>query len=152
MRRPPRGAKLERKRAPPVRVSRALTRRVPWYVLAGMIFGLFRLYAQAYPCGRPPCNGRGECTDPEAAAECTEGECTDPPCACQEAWGGPFCEKDRARAEAERKAAEDAAWARLRQEEKAAEEKAAQERERAADQPVAVTQGQSLYQTVFYGV
>ena len=92
MRRPPRGAKLERKRAPPVRVSRALTRRVPWYVLAGMIFGLFqfhRLQAQ----------------------------------------------------EAERKAAEDAA-----------EEKAAQERERAADQPVAVTQGQSLYQTVFYGV
>ena len=119
---------------------------MPWYVLAGMIFGLFRLYAQAYPCGRPPCNGRGECTDPEAAAECTEGECTDPPCACQEAWGGPFCEKDRARAEAERKAAED--------------EKAAQERERAADQPVAVAQGlivdegghQILYQTVFYGV
>ena len=111
MRRPPRGAKLERKRAPPVRVSRALTRRVPWYVLAGMIFGLFqfhRLQAQ----------------------------------------------------EAERKAAEDAAWARLRQEEKAAEEKAAQERERAADQPVAVAQGlivaslvpQILYQTVFYGV
>ena len=87
MRRPPRGAKLERKRAPPVRVSRALTRRVPWYVLAGMIFGLFqfhRLQAQ----------------------------------------------------EAERVALE----------------KAAQERERAADQPVAVTQGQSLYQTVFYGV
>ena len=87
MRRPPRGAKLERKRAPPVRVSRALTRRMPWYVLAGMIFGLFqfhRLQAQ----------------------------------------------------EAERVALE----------------KAAQERERAADQPVAVTQGQSLYQTVFYGV
>ena len=49
MRRPPRGAKLERTQAPPVRVSRALTRRVPWYVLAGMIFGLFqfrRLQAQ----------------------------------------------------------------------------------------------------------
>ena len=44
MRRPPRGAKLERKRAPPVRVSRALTRRVPWYVLAGMIFGLFQFH------------------------------------------------------------------------------------------------------------
>ena len=93
MRRPPRGAKLKRTQAPPVLVSRALTRRVPWYVLAGMIFGLFRL--------------------------------------------------SRLQAqEAERKAAEDAA-----------EEKAAQERERAADQPVAVmTQGQSLYQTVFYGV
>ena len=102
MRRPPRGAKLERKRAPPVRVSRALTRRVPWYVLAGMIFGLFqflRLQAQ----------------------------------------------------EAERVALEKV-------------EEAAQERERAADQPVAVAQGlivdspdwlkgpQILYQTVFYGV
>jgi len=43
MRRPPRGAKLKRTQAPPVRVSRALTRNVPWYVLAGMIFGLFRL-------------------------------------------------------------------------------------------------------------
>ena len=141
MRRPPRGAKLERTQAPPVRVSRALTRRVPWYVLAGMIFGLFRLYAQVYPCGRPPCNGRGECTifwqpaGSQGQGAWIEGEA---PCACQEAWGGPFCEKDRARAEAERKAAED--------------EKAAQERERAADQPVAVAQGQSLYQTVFYGV
>ena len=117
-------------------------------IWCGRIF--YAKYAKAYPCGRPPCNGRGECTNPEDEA----------PCACQEAWGGPFCEKDRARAEAERKAAEDAAWARLRQEEKAAEEKAAQERERAADQPVAVAQGlivaslvpQILYQTVFYGV
>ena len=94
MRRPPRGAKLKRTQVPPVLVSRALTRRVPWYVLAGMIFGLFqfsRLQAQ----------------------------------------------------EAERVALE----------------KAAQERERAADQPVAVAQvpivdeyPQILYQTVFYGV
>ena len=71
-----------------------MTRRVPWYVLAGMIFGLFqflRLQAQ----------------------------------------------------EAERVALE----------------KAAEERERAADQPVAVAQvpivdedPQILYQTVFYGV
>ena len=98
MRRPPRGAKLERKRAPPVRVSRALTRNVPWYVLAGMIFGLFRL------------------TRLQAQ-------------------------------EAERVALEKV-------------EEAAQERERAADQPVAVAQGlivdegghQILYQTVFYGV
>ena len=103
-------------------------------IWCGRIF--YAKYAKAYPCGRPPCNGRGECTNPEGEA----------PCACQEAWGGPFCEKDRARAEAERKAAED--------------EKAAQERERAADQPVAVAQGlivdegghQILYQTVFYGV
>ena len=98
MRRPPRGAKLKRTQAPPVLVSRALTRRVPWYVLAGMIFGLFqflRLQAQ----------------------------------------------------EAERVALEKV-------------EEAAQERERAADQPVAVAQGlivdegghQILYQTVFYGV
>ena len=94
MRRPPRGAKLERKRAPPVRVSRALTRRVPWYVLAGMIFGLFRV---------------------------------------------PQLQE--------------------REAERVALEKAAQERERAADQPVAVAQvpivdedPQILYQTVFYGV
>ena len=94
MRRPPRGAKLERKRAPPVRVSRALTRNVPWYVLAGMIFGLFRL----------------------SRLQAQEAE-------------------------------------------RVALEKAAQERERAADQPVAVAQGlivdedhQILYQTVFYGV
>ena len=103
MRRPPRGAKLKRTQAPPVLVSRALTRRVPWYVLAGMIFGLFqflRLQAQ----------------------------------------------------EAERVALEKEA-------ERVALEKAAQERERAADQPVAVAQvpivdedPQILYQTVFYGV
>ena len=97
MRRPPRGAKLKRTQAPPVRVSRALTRNVPWYVLAGMIFGLFRL--------------------------------------------------SRLQAqEAERVALEKL-------------EEAAQERERAANQPVAVAQvpivdedPQILYQTVFYGV
>ena len=107
MRRPPRGAKLKRTQAPPVLVSRALTRRVPWYVLAGMIFGLFqflRLQAQ------------------EAERLALEEE-------------------------AERVALEKV-------------EEAAQERERAADQPVAVAQGlivdegghQILYQTVFYGV
>ena len=94
MRRPPRGAKLKRTQAPPVRVSRALTRNVPWYVLAGMIFGLFRL----------------------SRLQAQEAE-------------------------------------------RVALEKAAQERERAADQPVAVAQvpivdenPQILYQTVFYGV
>ena len=136
--------KLPRMHAPPVRVSSALTRRVSWYVLAGMILGFIasvrQIYPKLYPCGWRPCNGHGKCMLQGRHLEI-------PVCRCQGAWTGPECEflnEEKANEERERerdrREREDRKRDRREQEERERAEQEEQEkteRERANEERLA---------------